>query len=278
MTIQQELGQFFTPGWAAEALMEEFLAGASGNEVFCEPSCGNGAFLNAIPPGFEAFGVEIDPTIAAEAATNTGRQIIVGDFRTVPLPKSPSAIVGNPPFNSATIDGFISRSAIILPDGGRIGFIVPAHLFSFATTVEKWRQTWSMAQSAIPRDLFPRIRYPLAFLTMTKDRRRQLFGFALFDTCNDLKHVGRAYLKVLKGPGRKGSVWRQLCDDALAACGGEATSQLLYELIIPGAPRSNTRPKDKIRQILQEGRDSGRYKHLATGRWALANPPVFALA
>lgn len=34
---------------------------------------------------------------------------------------------------------------MILPEGGRVGFVVPAHLFSFATTVEKWRRVWSVA-------------------------------------------------------------------------------------------------------------------------------------
>src|SRR3546814_2869563 len=52
-----------------------------------EPSCGTGSFLSAIPQHLPAYGVDIDPDIAAVAKANSGRQVIIGDFRSIELPE-----------------------------------------------------------------------------------------------------------------------------------------------------------------------------------------------
>lgn len=45
----------------------------------------------------QAIGIEIDPSLAEQAAQNTGRRIICGDFRTVEIDFNPNIILGNPP-------------------------------------------------------------------------------------------------------------------------------------------------------------------------------------
>lgn len=92
-TDQTSLCQFFTPLWIAEALVERHFPGLDKNDLVIEPSCGYGAFLAAIPQVVRAVGVEIDPLVAQVAHDQTGREIVVGDFRTIPLSVTPTAII-----------------------------------------------------------------------------------------------------------------------------------------------------------------------------------------
>lgn len=75
---------------------------------------------------------ELDPVLAAIAAKDTGRRVIVGDFTTVAIDVEPTVIVGNPPFSSEMIAAFIRCAATLLPALGRAAFLVPVHSFSFA--------------------------------------------------------------------------------------------------------------------------------------------------
>ncbi len=89
------LGQYMTPRWVAEALVQRFFGDLTDRDVVLEPSCGRGAWLHAIPSETPAIGVEIDPELAAVARLDTGRRVIVGDFRDVDLDFEPSVITGN---------------------------------------------------------------------------------------------------------------------------------------------------------------------------------------
>src|SRR3546814_10120248 len=60
-----DLHQWFTPFWAAEMFTNDVLDGL-GHVGVIEPSCGTGSFLSAIPQHLPAYGVDIDPDIAAE--------------------------------------------------------------------------------------------------------------------------------------------------------------------------------------------------------------------
>src|SRR3546814_871799 len=100
-----DLHQWFTPFWAAEMFANDVLDGL-GHVGVIEPSCGTGSFLSAIPQHLPAYGVDIDPDIAAVAKANSGRQVIIGDFRSIELPEQDvSVILGNPPFSMPIIDG-----------------------------------------------------------------------------------------------------------------------------------------------------------------------------
>ena len=84
--------QWFTPEWAAQALVERYFPGLSSSDFVVEPSCGAGAFLKAIPDEVPVVGVEIAPELARQ---NTGRHVITGDFATATLPSSVTAAIEN---------------------------------------------------------------------------------------------------------------------------------------------------------------------------------------
>jgi len=122
----KHFGQYMTPSWAAEALIERHFSRLGSEDVVIEPSCGQGAFLSALPAYVPAIGIDIDPRMTADARRLTGRHIIDGDFSTVQINASPTAIIGNPPFKLLTIDKFLDRAQALLPDCGQVGFILPA--------------------------------------------------------------------------------------------------------------------------------------------------------
>lgn len=168
----RSLGQYPTPVWVAEDLVERHFHDLDSGDMVIEPSCGPGAFLSALPDGVPAIGVEIDAAVAEQARENTGRRVVVGDFRTVGLDVQPTAIIGNPPFNLEVIDGFLARAHQMLPEGGRVGFLLPAYAFQTAARVAGYADHWSLMQEMIPRNIFPGLKLPLVFALFSKDRRR----------------------------------------------------------------------------------------------------------
>ena len=116
---QRALSQFFTPQWVASAIIDNYFSDLTSEDLVAEPACGSGSFLAALPSSVPAFGVEIDPDLVPLAKAKTGRDIICGDFRTVELPGTPTAMVGNPPFKSAVFVGMMDRAHQLLPEGGK---------------------------------------------------------------------------------------------------------------------------------------------------------------
>jgi len=107
----KSLGQYFTPRWAAQLLVETLVKPTAGSYIV-EPSCGPGAFLHALPDHVTAIGVEIDETLAEEARRSTGRQVISGDFRTADIPTGADLVLGNPPFELSVIDGMLNKIVV----------------------------------------------------------------------------------------------------------------------------------------------------------------------
>lgn len=248
-TRQAALGQWMTPDWAAAELVDQYFGDLGSTDVVIEPSCGRGAFLRAVPGYVPAVGVEIDPELAAAARRSTGRQVIVGDFRMVDLPLAPTAIIGNPPFQSRTVMDFLDRAWNLLEDDGRVGFILPAFVFQTASTVDDLAQRWLVRQDMIPRNLFPRLSHPLCFAVLTKGRARGLFGFALY---HELAAVNRlqARYRALLAEG-EGSVWAAVVRAGLEALGGRAHLQQLYREIEGHRPTDNAFWHAKVRQVVQ---------------------------
>lgn len=263
-----ELGQYMTPDWAAEALVERYFGDLGAGDSVVEPSCGRGAFLRAIPADVPALGVEIDPALAAEARKRSGRPVIVGDFRLVDLPLAPVALIGNPPFRKATVDAFLDRAWQLLPEEGRVGFILPAFVFQTASTIEAMAERWSARQDMLPRNLFPRLSHPLCFALFTKGRARGMVGFALYHELAAVNRL-RARYQALLAEG-EGSVWGAVTRAALEALGGEADLQRIYREIEGHRPTPNAFWQAKVRQTLQ--RIAVR---TGAGRWAL---PAEAMA
>lgn len=240
------LGQYMTPDWAAEALVERYF-GDLGAEPVVEPSCGRGAFLRALPA--TAIGVEIDPELAGEARRRTGRAVIVGDFRMVDLPVQPVALVGNPPFRKRTVDEFLDRAWSLLPDEGRVGFVLPTFVLQTASTVDALAERWSIRQDMLPRNLFARLSHPLCFALFTKGRARGMVGFALYHELAAVNRLQARYRALLQEG--EGSLWAAVTRAALEALGGTATLQQLYLEIEGHRPTPNAFWQAKVRQTVQ---------------------------
>jgi len=249
MTRQKELGQYMTPGWAALALVERFYPNLSSRDMVIEPSCGTGAFLAAIPEGVPAVGIEIDAELAEAARRNSGRHVIVGDFRLVDLPFRPTLITGNPPFASRTVSEFLDRSHVLLEEEGEVGLILPCYYFQAASTVETLAERWSIAQHMLPKNLYPRLQYPLCFAQLTKGRTRGLVGFALYHELAAVNRLRDRYRAILAGG--EGSVWKAVVRAALEAAGGRATLSRLYAEIDGNQPTGNQFWREKVRQVVQ---------------------------
>lgn len=261
-----DLSQFFTPEWAAQAIVDEFWPDlVPGRDLVLEPSCGRGAFLKAIPPAVEAVGVEIDPAMAAEAVAHTGRRVLCGDFRTVELDVKPTLIVGNPPYKMRTLEAFLDRACELLPDNGRCGFLLSSYMLQTPDTVLRWNERWSLEQRMVPRTLFPRAIRPLVFVLFTKDRQRRLLGgFLLYKEAAEINRIERgAKLLLVHGkPGR--SCWRAVVEWALKGLGGKATVGQLYDAIEPNRPTENRFWQEKVRQTLQR-----HFRAVERGVWEL---------
>lgn len=245
-----DLCQFMTPLWVAEALVERHFSYLGGSDLVLEPSCGRGAFLAALPSTVRAVGVDIDAELAARARENTGRDVFVGDFRTIDLPENPTAIVGNPPFRADVFDGFLDRSYQILPEGARAGFILPTYFFQTAARVCRYGDRWSLSIELMPRNAFHnRMRTPLLFALFEKNAARRLLGFVLYRECDDLHQMAKPYRELLSS--YEGPVWLAVCRLALRQLGGAASLKDIYAELERNRPTRTQWWREKIRQTLR---------------------------
>lgn len=243
-------GQYPTPVWVAEALVERYFPALDSRDCVLEPACGDGRFLQAIPAHVPAYGVELDPHLAAAAERRTGRRVFAGDFRTVPLDIYPTAIIGNPPFKLGLIDEFLDRSYQLLPTGGVVGMIIPAYMFQTAARVVDYSKRWSLAQEMIPRNIFHGLSLPLLFAVFSKDARRTLVGFALYPETDAAKRLSPEAQDILANKRARGSVWREVVDWALTELGGEGEVSQIYRLVEGRRPTENRFWREKLRQTL----------------------------
>lgn len=260
----RELDQFFTPEWAPPRILDHYF-GLKGSDFVVDAGCGRGPFLKAVPSGIRAIGVELDPVLAAEAVENTGREVLVGDFRTIALPDIPTAIIGNPPFSREVIDGFVARASELLPENGRCGFILPTSYLSFSSTFSRIAERFSVKSDILPRDLFPRISVPISFYLFTREHVRRHHGFFLFEEANEIRGMPKhVRLALYRGENRR-SPWHSAVKSALVALGGRATNSQIYEHIQGKLPRQIETWKDTIRRTLQEGG----FVPVGRGEWSL---------
>ncbi|WP_415907096.1 class I SAM-dependent methyltransferase [Oleiharenicola sp. Vm1] len=249
----QGLGQYMTPAFAGELLVERMSLAA--HERVVEFSCGDGrGFLRAIPPPIEqVVGIEIDPALAAQAIKNSGRPVITGDFRTVALPFEPTLFIGNPPFSRRLVDQFLRRMHRELNEGGRAAMILPAYHFQWARPTLQWAEMFSIEQQMIPRELFPGLMRPLNWVVFTKERQRRLFGFLIYPETAEVKGMSPgAKLLLVQGRPRQ-SVWGAVVDAAIEAAGGDAELDQIYHFVCPRRPTGNPNWKQQVRKVLYLG-------------------------
>lgn len=268
-TLQQRLHQWFTPAWAAEGIVEEAFGWLQPGHRVVEPSCGDGAFLCALPGSLDVVGVEIDPVQAECARRASGRQVIVGDFLEVPVQDlgRVQAIIGNPPFQSDTVAAFLRKSHEILEDGGQAGFILPAYIMQTSSRVEQLHSLFSIKQSLIPRNLFPGLSLPLCFATFTKERERRLFGFMLYREAQEIAAIDKRWKQAVAAGRETRGVWFPVVREILIALGGQADLGQKYDSIQAKRPTSNPHWRAKVRQVLQL--HAGAFERTAPGQYRL---------
>lgn len=261
LTKVESFGQYFTPFWAAERLVEHYFD-FEPNDIVIEPTCGPGAFLAAVPKHIQAIGVEIDPELASQATSDTGRRVICGDFRTLDLNIRPTIAIGNPPFNSKLFQEILFRLSEMMEKNARCGFILPAYFFQYASITRQYADRWRVQADHLPRGIFPRLSKPLVFALFERSHRGRLIGFALYDDVESVQRMKAAYRQLLMSSQQ--SAWRRVVIEAFYKLGGEATLQELYEEISSRRPTRNPWWHAKIRQIVQH---IGR--RISRGRYAL---------
>lgn len=258
------LNQYFTQSWAAELLVRRHFHDLNASDTVLEPSCGDGRFLMAIPRNVDAYGVEIDPVQASAAVENAGREVVVGDFLTVKLPRRPTVIIGNPPFVSDLIDGFLARCYHELDYGGRIGFLLPVYYLQTASKVVDLSRRFSIAQELLPKNLFERMSMPLMFCRFTKERRTVLSGFFLYEETDAIAGLKSDIRALVLGNKSTANCWRDAVEFALRAMGGRATLNQLYQSIENNRPTQNKWWREKVRQIA-----GMHFVRVAAGEYAL---------
>lgn len=251
--------QWFTPFWAAELLVDDALR-QLGQVSIVEPACGTGAFLSAIPQACPAFGIDIDPKVVPAAVANSGREVIVGDYRTCDLAgREVQLVIGNPPFPMHIVEGFMERSFHLLPEGGMVAMILPAFAFQTPRRVTRWMGRFSIDVQLIPRTLFGRISQALVWAKFQKNADRRFHGLMLFAEQRDIEQMRPMIRDALLRPG----TWRVAVRIALEALGGEASLAAIYDLITPER-RVSKHWQPKVRQTLQM-----HHRPVERGRWAL---------
>ncbi|MGJ7523977.1 N-6 DNA methylase [Variovorax sp. LT1P1] len=269
-TTQQILGQYFTPSWAAEALVDSEFAHLRAGDRVLEAFCGDGAWLCALPPCVEAIGVEIDPFHAERARRLSGRRVIEGDFFKVDYDEigKVQAIVGNPPFKAAVVEAFLKRAHLHLDFGGQAGLILPAYCLQSSGVVEEMATRFNIRQSMLPRNLFPRIRLPLSFVTFTKERTvGRLFGFLLYKEAQEMRAIDPIWKKAVNDTREPRGLWLPIVQSILAALGGEGALAQIYQGVQSKRPTGNPHWHAKVRQVLQCHPD--RFRRTGPGRYAL---------
>jgi len=263
---QRELGQWFTPAWAAEVLFDAHFGSLSATDLVWEPACGDGRQLAAVPAHVPAIGTELDPALAARAHARTGREVIVGDCRTVPLPAGITSVYGNPPFELKVFEELMDRCASILRNGDRAGFVLPAYFIQTSRTVMQWARVWSISQEVLPRDLFPGLSKPLVFGLFTRDFTPRLVGFRLFSEMAEFRELPDArqeeFASKLSGPR---SVWRESVAGVLRELGGTASLEAIYRAIEGRRPTGTTWWKEQVRKVLQQ-----HFARVGEGRYTFA--------
>lgn len=244
-----ELSQFFTPAWAASMLLQRHFPRLNSADTVVDAGCGDGRFLMAVPADVDAYGIEIDPHWAEQARLNSGREVLLGDFTQLALPRAPTVVVGNPPFKSAIITAFLARCHEIMEYGGQVGFLLPAYYLQTAGTVMRLNRKFSIEQEMLPRNMFESMTKPIVWATFTKSQRTVLSGFFLYaetDALDSLKPEAKA---LFVGNESSPTCWKDAVEMALQVCGGQATLQQIYQCLENKRPTANPWWREKVRQI-----------------------------
>jgi adenine-specific DNA-methyltransferase len=271
---KKALGQYFTPRWVAEAIVEHHFSHLRPGDKVIEPSCGDGRFLMALPDHLDVLGVELDPVQAALARQNSGRRVITGNFLDIDsalLPDEVDAVVGNPPFMADTVAGFLERSHALLREGGTCGFILPAYILQTSSKVMAMAKNWSIQTELMPRNVFPGLSLPITYTVFTKERVRRLHGFFLYREAADVTQMSAATRDILVSSCQQGSVWRQAVRAAFDALGRSTASLSDLYAILSRRPTENPNWMQQVRKVLQSYPE---FDSMERGVWSFSAPKM----
>jgi site-specific DNA-methyltransferase (adenine-specific) len=254
---------YATPAWLANAMVER--AALRAGEMVLEPTCGDGAILAQIPRDVQAFGVEIDPVLAARARAVTGRDVIVGDVLALELP-SVNAVVANPPFQQAFVEQLFTKLHRALVDGGRMVFLLSAHLFQTSTVVVRYAEQFSIEADLVPRDAFPGLQRPLVVATLRKDGGRRIVGIAFAREIAYLRELPATYRLILERS--RTNVYVAAAERALHEIGRPATLDEINAVVEGNRPTRTSWWREALRRALAQA-----FVRVAPGTYAL---PEFA--
>lgn len=263
-----DLGQYFTPQWAADTLVERFIREESPDSLV-EPTCGNGRFLNAVPGHLPACGIEIDPKMAEIARIESGRPVLVqpfekttrDDLKRLGIDK-PNHYIGNLPFSLKLAIRFLDRIYDISDKDATCAFILPSYFFQTCATVKQISRKWGISQEMIPRDLFDDLSKPIVWAVLRKHRGSS--GFFLYDEKYAIDALKSDAKRILAEHSQS---WRELVRVTLAELGQPVSLQGIYSAM-EGAniPETNRFWKEKVRQTLQRYSEFNRVER---GIWEL---------
>mgnify|MGYP001758574519 CR=1 FL=1 len=242
------LGQYPTPAWAAAAIVRKNFSHLTGTDFVVEPTCGPGRFLQAIPAHVPAMGIEIDPSLAQQARELTGRRVVTGDFFDIEVEERPTLVLGNPPFQTKFIERLLDRVHGMLMDNGQVGFVLPCYFLQTAARVCRYNELWAIQQEMLLRNLYDGLKYPLAFVTFTKDQQRLMVGLSLYHELAYLQSLPKDIHEAMKqGP----ATWRAIVADALDLFEGEASLEQIYSYVADRRPTENPNWKAQVRKVCQ---------------------------
>jgi adenine-specific DNA-methyltransferase len=246
------LSQWMTPAWAARELVEAHFSDLELTDHILEPTCGDGRWIQALPDFVTVTAVDIDPLMTAKAHARTGREIITADIFDVEIPKSITAVVGNPPFEADFVDKLLTHIGEIVGDGCRAGFILPAYFMQSPSRVIRWNKRWTMSAELLPRTIFTRSQLPLIFSLFTKDPLPKMNGMRLYYEAQAVTEMRQVFREeMVTGSGK----WRTVVRMALESLGHRASLSDIYDCVSTKRPTPNEHWREKIRQTLQRGNE-----------------------
>lgn len=122
--VAKDLQFYRTPPAVVKEVLRSFYVDKTG--VVLEPSCGDGAFLDALrAEGYKTFGVEVDP-VRAQICIDKGHNVFVGNFLEFVCHEEYEGAILNPPFYGKHYLKHINKAIECLKVGGRLVAVLPA--------------------------------------------------------------------------------------------------------------------------------------------------------